>query len=199
MIEAAFFLSGDGFPNDSHTETALRARMAWSFARWTDQREILEATGQSGSPGEFYQRLALFEAFAQRCNAMSRSVLFGRSSGARLATVYASRHPIRAVVCLAYPFRPPGKDVDPERTAHLARLSVPTLIFQGTKDEYGGLNTTRDYPMSSTVTVTFVETDHHFRLSHDAWDAVARTIQDFFARSGIRGIPSSVAPAANPT
>jgi pimeloyl-ACP methyl ester carboxylesterase len=185
MIEDAFFLCGDAFPNDIPIDTELRMRLASSFSRWVGWQEILEATGRSEMPGEFGERASLFQAYAERHGEMNRAVLFGRSSGARLATLYASRNPVRAVVCVAYPFHYPGREVEPERFAHLAHLLVPTLIFQGTSDPMGGLNVVKDYALSPLVTVEFLETDHTCSLSDDAWNSVAQTIRDFFARSGV--------------
>ena len=43
---------------------------------------------------------------------------------------------IAGLVCLGYPFHPPGK---PEqlRTAHLQAIRCPTLIVQGERDPFG--------------------------------------------------------------
>ena len=43
---------------------------------------------------------------------------------------------VAGLLCLGYPFHPPGK---PERlrTAHLETLETPTLILQGTRDPFG--------------------------------------------------------------
>ena len=193
MIEVAFFLCGDAFPHDTPIDTALRARLASGFSRWLGWPEILGPTSTSGIPREFGERASLFQAYAERQGGMNRAVLFGRSSGARLATLYASRNPVQAVVCVGYPFRFPGGDVEPERFAHLADILVPTLIVQGTSDPYGGLNAVTDYPLSPRVTVEFVETDHSYQLSDDAWNGVAQTIRNFFARSGVSGGPDALA------
>ena len=43
---------------------------------------------------------------------------------------------IAGLVCLGYPFHPPAKPQQ-LRTKHLAGLKTPTLICQGTRDEFG--------------------------------------------------------------
>ena len=60
--------------------------------------------------------------------------------GGRVASMVADElhaaGAIAGLLCLGYPFHPPGK---PEqlRTAHLAALATPTLICQGTRDPFG--------------------------------------------------------------
>ncbi|MCK9909282.1 alpha/beta hydrolase, partial [Microbacteriaceae bacterium K1510] len=65
----------------------------------------------------------------------------GKSMGGRVASLVADNlhqaGSVSGLICLGYPFHPPGK---PEnlRTAHLERLSCPTLIVQGERDPFGG-------------------------------------------------------------
>ncbi len=64
----------------------------------------------------------------------------GKSMGGRIATMVAADAEVEAagVVCLGYPFHPTGR---PEklRVAHLANLTVPTLIVQGARDPFGNM------------------------------------------------------------
>jgi len=65
----------------------------------------------------------------------------GKSMGGRIAThiVTDESHPVRnvaGVVLLGYPLHPPGRP-DQLRDAHLPRLRVPTLVVQGSVDEFG--------------------------------------------------------------
>jgi predicted alpha/beta-hydrolase family hydrolase len=65
----------------------------------------------------------------------------GKSMGGRIATHIATddSHPVRdvaGVVLLGYPLHPPGRR-DQLRDAHLSRLRVPTLVVQGSVDEFG--------------------------------------------------------------
>ncbi|MGH3803547.1 MAG: alpha/beta hydrolase family protein, partial [Pseudonocardiaceae bacterium] len=60
----------------------------------------------------------------------------GRSSGARVACRTSAEGEAHAVLCLAFPLRPPGK---PEKTrrAELDDVRAPTLVIQGEADPFG--------------------------------------------------------------
>ncbi|MFP6774063.1 MAG: alpha/beta family hydrolase [Alphaproteobacteria bacterium] len=77
----------------------------------------------------------------------------GKSMGGRMATLLAAEDDapeIAALVCLAYPFHPPGKP-DRLRTAHLADLATPTLIVQGDRDALGNRDEVAGYTLSKSV------------------------------------------------
>ena len=65
-----------------------------------------------------------------------RTVIGGKSLGGRVASMVADEAGVAGLLCLGYPFHPPGR---PEklRTAHLASLRTPTLILQGARDSLG--------------------------------------------------------------
>jgi uncharacterized protein len=67
-------------------------------------------------------------------------VIGGKSMGGRVASLVAGElHAagrIAGLVCLGYPFHPPGKP-DQLRTAHLEALACPALIVQGERDPFG--------------------------------------------------------------
>jgi predicted alpha/beta-hydrolase family hydrolase len=64
----------------------------------------------------------------------------GKSMGGRVASLLAGElyaaGQIAGLVCLGYPFHPPGKP-DRLRTAHLENLACPALIVQGERDPFG--------------------------------------------------------------
>src|SRR5512145_28895 len=60
----------------------------------------------------------------------------GKSMGGRIASMIADQTGVRGLVCLGYPFHPPGKPTQ-LRTAHLAELRTPALIVQGERDAFG--------------------------------------------------------------
>ncbi len=74
------------------------------------------------------------------CPSHRAFVVGGKSMGGRVASLAAQdlyeRGRMNGLICLGYPFHPPGK---PEqlRTAHLAALEAPTLIVQGERDPFG--------------------------------------------------------------
>ena len=60
-------------------------------------------------------------------------VIGGKSMGGRMASLIADELHVRGLVCLGYPFHPPGQ---PEklRTKHLAALKTRALVIQGERD-----------------------------------------------------------------
>lgn len=63
----------------------------------------------------------------------------GKSMGGRMATQLAASDaqlPVAGLVCLGYPFHPPGKP-EKRRDAHLPSVRRPMLIVQGTRDTFG--------------------------------------------------------------
>jgi uncharacterized protein len=91
----------------------------------------------------------------------------GKSMGGRVASMVAEElwrdKKIAGLVCLGYPFHPPGQ---PEklRTAHLETLTVPTLICQGARDPFGTREEVATYPLSPAITVHWLQDgDHDFR------------------------------------
>jgi len=90
------------------------------------------------------------------------STLFigGKSLGGRVASVVADDVEVRGLVCLGYPFHPPGR---PEqlRTEHLARLATRTLILQGSRDPFGTREEIAGYELSPAITVFYLEDGEH--------------------------------------
>lgn len=87
----------------------------------------------------------------------------GKSLGGRIASLVADEVGARALVCLGYPFHPPGT---PERlrTRHLADLRTPTLIVQGTRDPFGRPEEVGGYALSEAIRIAWIEDgDHSFK------------------------------------
>jgi predicted alpha/beta-hydrolase family hydrolase len=92
-----------------------------------------------------------------------RLVIGGKSLGGRIASMVADRAGVRGLVCLGYPFHPPGK---PERlrTKHLEDLRTPALIVQGTRDTFGGREDVAGYRLSKAIRIAWIEDgDHSFK------------------------------------
>jgi len=90
-------------------------------------------------------------------------VIGGKSLGGRIASMIADSLGVHALICLGYPFHPPGR---PEllRTSHLKNLKTPTLICQGERDSFGNAEEVSHYPLSPSILVRFIEDgDHSFR------------------------------------
>lgn len=87
-------------------------------------------------------------------------VIGGKSYGGRVASMVADELGVAGLVCLGYPFHPPGKPEQP-RVAHLAELRTPALIVQGTRDPFGSPDEIADYDLSRQVGVHFLEDGDH--------------------------------------
>jgi uncharacterized protein len=61
----------------------------------------------------------------------------GRSSGARVACRTAAATGAVAVLCLAFPLRPPGRAGAASRQDELDAVEVPVLVVQGQGDPFG--------------------------------------------------------------
>lgn len=92
-----------------------------------------------------------------------RIVIGGKSMGGRMASLIAASQPVRGLVCLGYPFHPPGK---PEklRTAHLADILSPALILQGERDRLGNRQEVLNYQLPENIKVEWMpDGDHDFK------------------------------------
>ena len=93
-------------------------------------------------------------------------VVGGRSAGARVACRTAARSGAAAVLCLAFPLRPPGRPAAPSRLDELDQAGVPTLVVQGERDPYG------IPPASPGREVLLVPGTHTLRTAAPIADAV---------------------------
>jgi hypothetical protein len=93
-----------------------------------------------------------------------RLLIGGKSMGGRVASLCAqtlfTQGEIAGLVCLGYPFHPPGKPERP-RTAHLADLTCPTLIVQGERDPFGTRAETGTYPLAPAIQFHWADDGDH--------------------------------------
>lgn len=87
-------------------------------------------------------------------------VVSGKSMGGRIASMIADEAGVAGLVCLGYPFHPPGKP-DKLRTEHLAGLKTPTLILQGERDPFGRREEVESYTLSKAINVDFLPDGDH--------------------------------------
>ncbi len=96
--------------------------------------------------------------------AKGRLVIGGKSMGGRVASMIAddlhAAGKVAGLLCLGYPFHPSGK---PEqlRTKHLAGLTTPALICQGTRDEFGTREEVLNYGLSDSIELLWLEDGDH--------------------------------------
>jgi len=87
----------------------------------------------------------------------------GKSMGGRMASMVADELSVAGLVCLGYPFHPPGA---PEklRTKHLETLKTRTLIVQGERDPFGTRDDVAHYKLSKAIRVHWLaDGDHSFK------------------------------------
>jgi predicted alpha/beta-hydrolase family hydrolase len=92
-----------------------------------------------------------------------RPFIGGKSMGGRMASMVADELNVAGLICLGYPFHPPGK---PEqlRTAHLSGLRTPALIVQGERDAFGTRPEVLGYSLSPAIRVEWLKDgDHSFK------------------------------------
>jgi predicted alpha/beta-hydrolase family hydrolase len=90
-------------------------------------------------------------------------VVGGKSLGGRMASMVVDEAQVRGLVCLGYPFHPPGRS-ERTRTSHLETLRTPTLIVQGARDPFGVESDTRTYNLSRSIELYWVgDGDHSYK------------------------------------
>ncbi len=118
-----------------------------------------------------------------------RLVIGGKSVGGRIASLVAQAAEIAGLVCLGYPFHPPGRP-EKRRTAHLVDLTVPTLILQGERDTFGTPEDVAGYRLAPAIELHWLpDGDHSFKprkrsgiTEQQNLDTAIAAIADFVAR-----------------
>jgi predicted alpha/beta-hydrolase family hydrolase len=90
-------------------------------------------------------------------------IIGGRSMGGRIASMMADELDVAGLICLGYPFHPPGR---PEklRTEHLKELRTPTLILQGERDPFGTEAEVESFALSDKISIDWLtDGDHGFK------------------------------------
>ncbi len=91
-------------------------------------------------------------------------IIGGKSMGGRVASMIADElfeaDHIAGLLCVGYPFHPIGK---PEklRTEHLKHLQTPTMICQGTRDQFGSKDEVDEYEFSAAIQMRWFEDGDH--------------------------------------
>ena len=120
-------------------------------------------TGKRGAPDREPILLDSWRNVIAKLGDPSRLVIGGKSMGGRIASMVADEAGVAGLVCLGYPFHPPG---NPARTRvkHLENLRTPTLIVQGTRDSFGLPADVSSYQLSKQIRIVWIEAgDHSFK------------------------------------
>ena len=147
------------------------------------------AGGAKRPPDSAEALLSTWREVVQALGHPETLVIGGKSMGGRMASMVADALGVRGLVCLGYPFHPPGK---PERvrTAHLADLKTPTLIIQGTRDSLGSRADVAGYALSSAIEVAWIDGGDHDlvplkrsgRTREECWHAAMDRVAAFMVR-----------------
>jgi predicted alpha/beta-hydrolase family hydrolase len=93
----------------------------------------------------------------------------GKSMGGRMTSTAASQHPldqVRGFVFFGFPLHLPGQP-SIKRADHLAKVTVPMLFLQGTRDAFAGLDLLRPVceKLGPLATLHVIESaDHSFHV-----------------------------------
>jgi hypothetical protein len=159
---------GAGAPMDSASMTATAKALAeagFRVARFEFGYMAARRTSDSRKPPPRAETLnPEYKAAVAELGAKGQLIIGGKSMGGRVASMVAddlhADGKIAGLLCLGYPFHPPGK---PEqlRTKHLAGLKTPTLICQGTRDEFGTREEVPAYQLSDSIEILWLEDGDH--------------------------------------
>lgn len=93
----------------------------------------------------------------------------GKSMGGRMTSQAAAQHPLdgmRGMVFFGFPLHPPNRP-ETKRADHLAKVSMPMLFIQGTRDTFSDLKLLRPVcaKLGSRATLHVIEkADHSFHV-----------------------------------
>lgn len=119
-------------------------------------------------------------------------VLGGKSMGGRFASMVADECGARGLVCLGYPFHPPGQ-AGKLRVAHLEGLRTPALIVQGTRDPFGTREEVEGYRLSPAIRLVWIDDgDHSFKPRASSGHTEKESLEQ--AVEAVAGFVLSLAP-----
>ncbi len=120
-------------------------------------------TGKRSAPDREPVLRAAWMEVIEQLGGGAKLMIGGKSMGGRIASLIADEAGVMGLVCLGYPFHPPGRPQHP-RIAHLRDLRTPTLIVQGTRDSLGNRTEVTGYDLSPHVEIAWLEDgDHSFK------------------------------------
>lgn len=120
-------------------------------------------TGKRGAPDREPVLLDTWHDVIAELGGGGRVIIGGKSLGGRIATMVADQCGARGLVCLGYPFHPPGRPVG-KRVQYLLEIVTPTIIVQGTRDQFGSRAEVENYKLSPRIFIEWIEDgDHSFR------------------------------------
>ena len=120
-------------------------------------------SGKRGAPDREPVLIDSWRSVIAKLGDAAKIVIGGKSMGGRIASMVADEAGVAGLVCLGYPFHPPGNSAR-TRTKHLENLRTPTLIVQGTRDSFGKPDEVANYKLSKKIRIVWIEAgDHSFK------------------------------------
>jgi predicted alpha/beta-hydrolase family hydrolase len=163
------FAHGAGAPMDSGWMSAMAGKLAergLRTARFEFDYMAARRSGLRKPPPRAERLLDEYRAAVRELEPNGRLLIGGKSLGGRVASMIADESRdaglIVGLVCLGYPFHPPGAP-DRLRTAHLEALRCPALVCQGTRDPFGTREEVAGFRLSPALEVKWFEGDHDLK------------------------------------
>jgi len=110
----------------------------------------------------------------------------GKSMGGRMASMSTDQKGVQALICLGYPFHPPG-NLSKLRIDHLPGVRVPAMIVQGERDAFGNREQVQGYRLPRRIKIRWLpDGDHGFQprkssglSTQDNWMTAIKHITEF--------------------
>ena len=183
---------GAGAPMDSPFMDAFAAGVAargYRVARF--EFPYMAERREAGGKRPPDRQPALLDSWRQAIAALGPEnlVIGGKSMGGRMASLIADEAGVRGLVCLGYPFHPPGKP-ETTRTAHLEALTTPCLIVQGERDPMGTTADVAGYALAPSIGFCWLPDGNHDlkprkasgRTEAENWADGIAAVADFLER-----------------
>jgi predicted alpha/beta-hydrolase family hydrolase len=159
---------GAGAPMDSPAMTASAAALAaqgFRVARFEfGYMAARRTSGERKPPPRAETLIPEYRMAVAELAANGPLIIGGKSMGGRVASMVAdelhSAGKVAGLLCLGYPFHPPGKPAQ-LRTRHLAGLATPAMICQGTRDQFGTREDVVGYALSENIQILWLEDGDH--------------------------------------
>ena len=133
--------------------------MRFEFPYMVERRD----SGKKRPPNPQRVLLETFREVIAQVGAPSQLIIGGKSMGGRMASLIADELGVRGLLCLGYPFHPPGRP-DKLRTEHLEHLATPTIIVQGDRDPFGTREDAASYALSDVIRFAWMtDGEHNFK------------------------------------
>ena len=187
---------GAGAPMDSASMNAAAKALAAAdlhVARFEFSYMAARRTGKGRQPAPRAETLKdEYLGAVEQLAAASPLIIGGKSMGGRVASMVAdtlfAKDTISGLICLGYPFHPPGKPAQ-LRTKHLEGLKTPALICQGTRDGFGTRDEVAGYALSDNIEFLWLEDGDHDLKPR-------KTISGFSAADHLKTMADAVAAFA---